>query len=100
MGDDCIAALGAVQSMDNPDELRMVEAMAAEKAFTKGQISLAWMICKESFIVPIPGSRKEHRLRENIGAADVILSAEEISRIDTLLDRMKVPTFGGSPRAK
>lgn len=32
MGDDCMTALGAVQSMDNPDELRMVEAVAAEKA--------------------------------------------------------------------
>ena len=78
--------------------MELLEAMAAEKGATKGQLSLAWMICKRPFIVPIPGSRKEHRLRENLGAADVILSAEEIARIDALLDRMEIPAFGQSRR--
>ena len=40
------------------------------------QISLAWMLCKKSWIIPIPGSRKPERLRENFGAAQVTLTAE------------------------
>lgn len=79
--------------------MELLDAMAIEKGATKGQLSLAWMICKKPFIVPIPGGRKEHRLRENIGAADVVLTSAEIARIDALLDRMEVPVFGGSPRA-
>ena len=74
--------------------MELLEAMAAEHDCTKGQLSLAWMICKKPYIIPIPGSRKEGRLRENLGAGDVELTADEISRIDTLLDRMEVPAYG------
>lgn len=75
--------------------LMLLNALAAEKQATPAQISLAWMLCKKPFIIPIPGSRKQERLRENFGAADICLTAEEIAAIDKKLDTMKIPVFGG-----
>ena len=55
------------------------------------------MLCKKPYIVPIPGTRKLSRLTENAGAADVILSAEEVASIDKALDGMEMSqVFGGS----
>lgn len=68
--------------------------MAKEKNATPGQLSMAWMLCKKPYIIPIPGSRKEARLKENIGAKDIRLSAEEIADIDKLLDRVEMPVYG------
>ena len=75
--------------------LDLVRTMAAEKNATPAQISLAWMLCKKPWIVPIPGSRKPERLRENLEAARVELSAEEVARIDQALDGMDLAVFGG-----
>ena len=68
--------------------------LGQEKDATPGQLSLAWMMCKKPWIVPIPGSRKENRLRENFGAGDVVLSGAEIAKIDSLLDTMNLPVYG------
>ena len=46
-------------------------------------------MCKKPYIVPIPGTRKSERLKENLGAADVELTADEIAKIDELLAGMK-----------
>ena len=74
----------------------LLENTAKEKGATPAQISLAWMMAKRPYIVPIPGSRKEARLRENLGAADIQLSPEEVARIDGALDHMKMSAvFGG-----
>lgn len=75
--------------------LDLVRTMAAEKNATPAQISLAWMLCKKPWIVPIPGSRKPERLRENLEAARAELSAEEVARIDRTLDGMDLAVFGG-----
>ena len=75
--------------------LDLLEGIAREKNATTGQISLAWMICKKPYIIPIPGSRKEARLKENLGAGEVVLSKEEIAAIDTQLDGMEFDVFGG-----
>lgn len=75
--------------------LQMLHDMAAEKNATPGQISLAWMLCKKPFIIPIPGSRKPERLKENFEAANIYLSQEEIVAIDEKLDSMKLLVFGG-----
>ena len=69
--------------------------LAQEKQATCAQISLAWMICKKPWIIPIPGSRKPERLRENLGAGEIILTTEEISDIDSRLDGMEFDVFGG-----
>jgi aryl-alcohol dehydrogenase-like predicted oxidoreductase len=52
------------------------------------------MINKEPRIIPIPGSRKPERLRENFGAAHVQITAEEIAAIDAKLDTMEFDVFG------
>lgn len=73
--------------------------LAREKNATMAQISLAWMLCKKPWIIPIPGSRKPERLRENLEAAQVTLTAEEVARIDAALDGMDLAVFGGHARA-
>ena len=75
--------------------LEMLQRLAEEKRATMGQLSLAWMICKKPYIVPIPGSRKVERLRENLAAGNIILTQEEIASIDEKLDSMKFEVFGG-----
>lgn len=76
--------------------LALLRQMAEEKNATPAQISLAWMICKKTWIAPIPGTRKPERLIENAGAADILLSAEEVSKIDTALDNMQMSdVYGG-----
>lgn len=75
--------------------MEMLHTMAEEKHATPAQLSMAWMMCKKDYIVPIPGSRKIERLKENAGAADVILTAEEVAKIDAALDQMDFIVFGG-----
>ena len=72
--------------------------LAGEKNATSSQLSLAWMLCKKPYLIPIPGSRKEERLLENLGAKDVRLSEEEIAEIDALLNRMEMPVYGQRPK--
>ncbi len=71
-----------------------LETLANEKGATPGQISLAWMLSKKPYIIPIPGSRKEERLRENLGAKDITLSEKEMHDIEQLLDRTEMPVYG------
>lgn len=78
------------------DLLDLLKTLAKEKNAAPGQISLAWMMCKKPYIVPIPGSRKSERLRENLGSADIILTQDEIKTIDNKLDTMDFLVFGGS----
>ncbi len=75
--------------------LTLLNDLAQEKHATPAQISLAWMLWKKPFIIPIPGSRKTERLKENFDAASVVLEAAEITAIDKKLDGMTLPVFGG-----
>lgn len=77
--------------------LELLAKIAAEKNATSAQISLAWMLCKKPYIVPIPGTRKPERLRENASAAEVFLAPDEVRAIDSALDGMEMSeVFGGS----
>lgn len=79
----------------------LLEQLANEHRATASQISLAWMMNKRPAIVPIPGTRHLYRLKENIGAADIHLTDEEVKAIDTALDAMEMSeVFGGSPIKK
>ena len=81
----------------NYELLQLIRCIASEKNATPAQISLAWMLCKKPWIVPIPGTRKPDRLQENAGAADITLSEEEVKQIDQALDRMPMSSvFGGT----
>ena len=84
------------KGMQQSEELRaMLEKLAQEKHATPAQISLAWMINKKPYIVPIPGSRKVSRLKENLDAGHIRLDPLELERIDSLLDGMTFDVFGG-----
>lgn len=75
----------------------LLDDLAARKNATKAQISLAWMIDKRPWIVPIPGTRKLSRLKENAGSADVNLSAQEVQALDAALDKLEMSeVFGGT----
>ena len=78
--------------------MELLRKTADEKGASVGQISLAWMLCKKPYIIPIPGSRKEERLRENLGAKDIILSENEIAEFDSLLNRVEMPVYGQNPK--
>lgn len=81
--------------------LTLIRTMAKEKEATPAQISLAWMMCKKPYIVPIPGSRKVERIRENLGASAIHLTSEEVRQIDEKLEHMEMSAvFGGSPVKK
>lgn len=81
----------------NHDLLTLLQKLAEQNNATPAQISLAWMLCKKPYIVPIPGTRRLSRLLENAGAADVTLSNKEVSTIDEALNGMEMSeVFGGS----
>lgn len=61
-----------------------VKELADAKGCTPGQLALAWLLAQGEHIVPIPGTKKRDRLRENLGAADVELSPEDLTRLDEL----------------
>ena len=82
---------------ENRELLRLLRDLAEQKGATPAQISLAWMLCKKPYIVPIPGSRKVERMRENAGAADATLSAAEVAQIDHILETIPMSAvFGGT----
>ena len=64
--------------------------IAANKGATKAQLALAWLLAQKPWIVPIPGTTKLHRLAENLGAADVTLTAADLGQIEAALARIKV----------
>ena len=67
-----------------------VTGIAAAKGVTPAQIALAWLLAQQPWIVPIPGTTKLHRLEENIGAAAVELTADELTQIQDALGRIQV----------
>ena len=77
--------------------LELLRDLAERKGATPAQISLAWMLCKKPYIVPIPGSRKAERMRENAGAAEIFLTSAEVAQIDRLLGTLPMSAvFGGA----
>ena len=81
----------------NQQLLDMLQRIAEEKNTTPAAVSLAWMICKKPWIVPIAGTRKLTRLKENASAAEIELTTEEVNKIDDLLNHMNISEiFGGS----
>ncbi|MDO4615832.1 MAG: aldo/keto reductase [Lachnospiraceae bacterium] len=81
----------------NQKLLQMLTDLAKEHQATPAQISLAWMLCKKPWIVPIPGTRKISRMEENAGSAEIKLSIEEVTKLDQMLDTIGMSeVFGGS----
>lgn len=60
----------------------LLKKIAEEKDATPAQIALAWLLAQKPWIVPIPGTTKVHRLKENLGGADIILTPNEVESIN------------------
>jgi aryl-alcohol dehydrogenase-like predicted oxidoreductase len=68
----------------------LIGKFAAQKKATPAQIALAWVLAQKPWIVPIPGTTKLHRLEENIGGANVELTADDLREIDNLTAQIDV----------
>ena len=62
--------------------VELIKAMAQRKNATPAQVALAWLLARKPFIVPIPGTTKENRLIENLGASQLELTAEDLQLIE------------------
>ncbi|HUN25506.1 MAG TPA: aldo/keto reductase [Steroidobacteraceae bacterium] len=63
----------------------LLASMASKKRATAAQVALAWLLVRKPWIVPIPGTTKLHRLKENVGAATLELTADDVRQIDGAL---------------
>jgi len=80
-----------------PENRKMNQALvdvltefAQKKKATPGQIAIAWILAQKPWMVPIPGTTKLHRLEENLGAASVTLTPEDLRRIDEASSQIKL----------
>ncbi|MBB3397450.1 aldo/keto reductase [Rhizobium sp. BK060] len=68
----------------------LLKAIADRKNGTPAQIALAWLLAQKSWIVPIPGTTKQHRLEENLGAVELELDATDLHEIEAALSKIEV----------
>jgi aryl-alcohol dehydrogenase-like predicted oxidoreductase len=68
----------------------LLARIAKEKNATNAQIALAWLLAQKPWIVPIPGTTKIHRLEENVGAAEITLSTNDLKEINEALSKIEV----------
>ena len=68
----------------------LLRNVAARKNVTTAQVALAWLLAQKPWIVPIPGTTKLHRLDENIGAAAVELTSDDLREIDSAASKITV----------
>ena len=68
----------------------LIEKLAARKGVTPAQVALGWLLAQKPWIVPIPGTTKLHRLEENLGAAAVSFTTEELKDIDTAASNITI----------
>lgn len=74
----------------NQELVNLVKDVAVAKSATPAQIALAWVLSQQPWIVPIPGTRNRKRLEENLGAAAVRLSEQELAALNEALNKVKV----------
>lgn len=68
----------------------LLTKIAQEKQATPAQIALAWLLAQKPWIAPIPGTTKLHRLEENLGAAAILLSADDLSQIEQASSQIEI----------
>ncbi len=74
----------------NQAVIDLLNRIAKQKNATPAQIALAWLLAQKPWIAPIPGTTKLNRLEENIGAASVVLTADDLQDIDTAAANIQV----------
>jgi aryl-alcohol dehydrogenase-like predicted oxidoreductase len=67
-----------------------IKAIAEEKHSTPAQIALAWLLAQKPWIVPIPGTTRQHRLEENLGSVDLDLTPDDLQSIGTVLSTVQI----------
>lgn len=80
----------------NLTAVAVVGEIAADRAATAGQVALAWLAAQGDDVVPIPGTKRRTYLEENVGALDVVLTADDLARLDALTvvgDRSATPNW-------
>ncbi len=74
----------------NLELVKRVEEAAAKKGCTPAQLALAWVLCQDKDVIPIPGTKRRTRLAENLAAAEVQLSNEELAALSAAIPRQAV----------
>jgi aryl-alcohol dehydrogenase-like predicted oxidoreductase len=70
--------------------LTSYEAIATEVGCTPAQLALAWLLARGDHVIPIPGTAQVEHLRDNLGAAAVMLAPEVVARLDALINQHTV----------
>jgi aryl-alcohol dehydrogenase-like predicted oxidoreductase len=68
----------------------LLTSIAAQKNATPAQIALAWLLAQKPWIIPIPGTTKLHRLEENIGAIDIVLTSDDLQNIEEAAAQIQI----------
>ncbi len=68
----------------------LLARIAEDKGATRAQVALAWLLAQRPWIVPIPGTRRLERLEENLGAAELTLTAADLQEIDAAAEQIEV----------
>jgi aryl-alcohol dehydrogenase-like predicted oxidoreductase len=92
-GNDIRNALPRFEAEARQANLALVELLgdiADNKHATRARIAIAWLLARKPWIVPIPGTTKLHRLEENIGAASVELTPEDLQRIEAAVTQVQI----------
>ena len=76
--------------------LQFLDALCDRHHASRSQVSLAWVLAQSTSIITIPGSRRIENIRSNFESQHICMTADEIAAINTLLERMDIPVFGGS----
>jgi aryl-alcohol dehydrogenase-like predicted oxidoreductase len=76
-----------------------ISSIAAERGVTSSQLAIAWVLAQKPWIVPIPGTRRIERLRENLAAGNIHLTADELARIRTLIESVVIAGDRYAPSA-
>jgi aryl-alcohol dehydrogenase-like predicted oxidoreductase len=82
----------------NQSLVEVLGRIADQKRVTRAQIALAWLLAQKPWIVPIPGTTKRHRLEENLGAADVELTPDDLRDIEAAVSDVEVQGDRYSPQ--
>jgi aryl-alcohol dehydrogenase-like predicted oxidoreductase len=77
-----IPRLSAENREANQSVIALVQRIATSRGVTVAQVALAWILAQQPWIVPIPGTTKRHRLEENLGAAALSLTPDELGKLD------------------
>ena len=93
-----VPQLSARNIRGNQPIVDLVTRYAEAKGATPAQIGLAWMLAKWPCVVPMPGSKNKGRIIENLDAAEVVLTSDELAALDTELSQLKVYGHRGFSR--